>query len=88
MGEGEKETGKGEKMDHTNNENSSDREGMIVGDKEFGLEDETEDKVETENELESLKPLLMALVTDWESLKEKMATKADFEAFKDIENKT
>ena len=46
MWEGEKEAEKDKKMESVNNENLSEREGMIVEDNETGPEDE----IETENE--------------------------------------
>ena len=88
-GQREEEKGKGEKMDRTNIEKSSDREDMIVGDNESGLED-TEDEVETESELDSLPgdtPVwARAYMTEIRSIGAKIATKKDFEPIKDNVN--
>ena len=58
-------------------------------DKGAGWGDEMEEKIETETEMQdpdSIQDLLMKMLTLSASMKEKMATKADFEPSKDMAN--
>ena len=73
-----------------NNENLSEHGDRILVDNETGREDEMEEEIETETEmhdLDSIRELCMKMLTDVASMKEKMATRANFEPFKDMANK-
>ena len=82
MGEGEKDKKKSKEMESVNNENSSEKEGMILEDNETGPEDEKEEEISM-NEIQAL---CMAAIANLRSMKEEMATKADFKPFKDMVN--
>ena len=82
--------GEREKNQGKNNENFSENEDRISVDNETEREDEMEEEIETETEMhdsDSIRELCMTMLVDLHSMKEEMATRADFEPFKDMANK-
>ena len=87
---GEQEKVQGKEVDFDeNNDNWSEHGDKILVDNVTGREDEMEEEIETETEMHDSDPIrdmCMEMMATMERMDKKMATRADFEPFKDMAN--